>query len=75
MATPVRLAGRPKARPAAPEAAPDRFEAFVRELQTQLQNRLDATPVNSPEANALFDVFMSVQFAAKAARDAINQRG
>lgn len=67
MATPVRLARRPKARPAAPEATPDRFEAFVTELESQLKRRLDATP-DSPLRDAVFDVYMSVRHAVEAAR-------
>lgn len=69
MATPVRLARRPKARPAAPEAPRDRFEAFVTELERQLQQRLDAQPsANSPVCEALFDVYMAVQHAKAAAQ-------
>jgi hypothetical protein len=69
MATPVRLARRPKARPAAPEAAPDRFETFMTTLEDALLRRMDASPPDSQWCAALFDVYMSVKLAAKAAGD------
>lgn len=68
MATPTRLAPRPKARQAAPEAPADRFEAFVTALEDSLVRRQDAAPVDSQWAAALFDVLMAVKAAAREAR-------
>lgn len=70
MATPIRLAGRPKARPAAPKAPHDKFETFVAELQSALWRRMEATPPESQWCAALFDVYMAVKAAAKAANAA-----
>lgn len=67
MATPVRLARRPKARPAPAKAPADRFEAFVKKLEVQLQRRLDMAESGSPAEEALHHVYMSVIEAAKAA--------
>lgn len=68
MATSKRLAHRPKARPAPPEAAPDRFETFVMALQTDLKRRYDSLPSGAPGEETMHDVYMAVLHAANAAR-------
>lgn len=45
-------------------------EAFVKELEYQLKRRLDATP-ESPAVAPLFDVYMAVMAARKAAESPV----